>query len=298
MGGNHNQAMSTTLARGTVRLHDWGVISATGADAAKFLHSQLTQDIEGLAVGQSTLAGYCSAKGRLLATFVVWRAAADEFLLACSADVLPGVLKRLQMFVLRAKCKLADASTQWPLAGVVGDAPASFIAALPDSTVPHDGARVGRWLCRAEGDAGDLPHDDWLALEARSGVVRVVAATAEQFVPQMVNLELTGGVNFKKGCYPGQEVVARSQYRGTTKRRALVFECDAPLAPGQEVFDANDAGQPAGMVVLAGRIGGRTHALVEVKLAAIESPLHAGSAAGPRLQPATLPYDLPLDAAA
>ena len=94
----------------------------------------------------------------------------------------------------------------------------------------------------------------WRWLEVRSGVPRIVAATAEQFVPQMVNLELVGGVNFQKGCYPGQEVVARSQYRGTLKRRAFAVGGAAAMQPGQEIFHGADPGQPAGMVVLAGTL--------------------------------------------
>ena len=99
---------------GAVRLTDWGVIRAQGADAASFLHGQLTQDMNSLREGTARLAGFCSAKGRLQASFVVWRADADTLLLACSADLLAPTLKRLSMFVLRAKCKLSDASAEVP----------------------------------------------------------------------------------------------------------------------------------------------------------------------------------------
>ena len=128
---------------------------------------------------------------------------------------------------------------------------------------------------------------------------RIVAATAEQFVPQMINFEVVGGVNFQKGCYPGQEVVARSQYRGTIKRRAFVLTCDAAAQPGQEVFHDADPEQPAGMVVNAASLDSAHLALVEIKLAASESGrLHLGSASGPALQRVTQPYALPLEAAA
>jgi tRNA-modifying protein YgfZ len=127
-----------------------------------------------------------------------------------------------------------------------------------------------------------------------SGVPRVMACTTDQFVPQMLNLELLGGVNFKKGCYPGQEVVARSQYRGTLKRRTYLMACDAPVAAGAEVFHSDDPGQPAGMVVLAASLQAPPHAaLVELKMAALlGGTLHAGSVQGPRLSPSTLPYAL------
>jgi len=115
--------------QGAVRLADWGVIRAQGADAASFLHGQLTQDVQHLDPGSARLAGYCTAKGRLLASLVVWRSGADELLLACSADVLPATLKRLSMFVLRAKCKLSDASASVALHGLAGSAASQWLGA-------------------------------------------------------------------------------------------------------------------------------------------------------------------------
>jgi len=133
-----------------------------------------------------------------------------------------------------------------------------------------------------------------------SGVARIVAATVEQFVPQMVNFELVGGVNFQKGCYPGQEVVARSQYRGSVKRRAFLFTSDAAALPGQEVFHSDDAEQPAGMVVNAASLGGAHRALVEIKLAALDTgSLHLGAVDGARLQRVIQqPYPVPIEAVA
>jgi tRNA-modifying protein YgfZ len=131
----------------------------------------------------------------------------------------------------------------------------------------------------------------WRWLEVRSGLARVVAVTSEQFVPQMLNLELLGGVDFQKGCYPGQEVVARSQYRGTLKRRTYLMNSAGALSDGQEVFHSADPGQPAGVVVLAASLPGGPHAaLVELKMAALEGgELRAG---GVLLSPAALPYSL------
>ena len=290
-----------------MRLADWGVIRAIGADAASFLHSQLTQDIENLAPGVARLAGYCSAKGRLLASFIVWRGMADdEILLACSADVLASTLKRLSMFVLRAKCTLSDASAELPLWGVVGPAASGPWRVTRDAS--GDAIRLpdvdgqSRQLLATRGTVPAPPPLDageWSRLEVRSGIARIVARTAEQFVPQMVNLELVGGVNFQKGCYPGQEIVARSQYRGTIKRRAMLFETDSTLAPGDEVFHEADPAQPAGMVVNAAPRAGRgSVALIEVKLSALDAgSLHAGAANGPLLAPAALPYELAADTA-
>jgi folate-binding protein YgfZ len=215
---------------------------------AAFLHGQLTQDVQHLQPGQARLAGYCSPKGRLLASFVMWPQADDEVLLACSADLLPPTLKRLSMFVLRAKCKLDDAAADWALWGLAGATALQAVrqpvalgaapgrrqrAAAPARCTGRRPApwRVRCWRSRRRQLAPAAPAlaaEAWLALEAASGVPRIVAATVEQFVPQMVNLELVGGVNFQKGCYPGQEVVARSQYRGTLKRRAFAVQADGP----------------------------------------------------------------------
>ena len=306
---------SPTPLSGALRLTDWGVIRAQGADAASFLHGQLTQDMTSLREGTARLAGYCSAKGRLQASFIVWRADADTLLLACSADLLAPTLKRLSMFVLRAKCKLSDATADWPLIGLVGaeaqawlgdSAPAQPWATAAAGTgmairLP-DAQGQPRWLLAQPADAAApalpaLSPEDWQWLEVQSGLARISAATVERFVPQMVNFEVVGGVNFQKGCYPGQEVVARSQYRGTIKRRTMLFDSDTPLAIGQEVFHSDDPGQPAGLVALAApRPGGGASALVEIKLSALESgSLHAGAADGPVLTRAALPYAIPVD---
>jgi tRNA-modifying protein YgfZ len=310
--------MSLTIAAlpvsGALPLADWGLIRAQGAEARSFLHGQLTQDVNTLQPGTARLAGYCTAKGRLLATFVMWAEGDDTVLLACSADVLPAVLKRLRMFVLRAKCKLDDVSAEpaWaPVHGLVGTAAGT---GLPWSVGASSG---GTCVTLPPALAGGLPvaralqfgatapaappldAELWQGLEAASGVPRIVAATVEQFVPQMVNLELVGGVNFQKGCYPGQEIVARSQYRGTLKRRGVLVQGPVPMTPGQEVLHSADPGQPAGMVALAGVVPGMgAVALIELKLSALEGgTLHLGSADGPLLTPAALPYALPADAA-
>jgi folate-binding protein YgfZ len=309
--------MPTELSiAGVCRLVDRGVIRARGADAATFLQSQLTNDVASLDTATARLAGFCSAKGRLQASFVVWRVADDEFLLACSGDLLASTLKRLSMFVLRAKCKLSDASAEVALFGVAG-APAA--AMLGDAGVLQvrahgaaslvrvaDAAGVRRaWIVAPNGHEADvpavpaLPLETWRWLDVESGIVAIEAATVDRFVPQMVNFELVGGVDFQKGCYPGQEVVARSQYRGTTKRRTLLFDCDAVPFAGQDVFALGGAGEPAGTVANAAphplQPGGS--ALVEIRLAALDDELRLGAVDGPPLRRRELPYRLPLDAA-
>jgi hypothetical protein len=292
---------------GVLPLPDWGLIRANGADARVFLHGQLTQDVTHLEPGLARPAGYCTAKGRLLASFVIWAEDAETVMLACSADVLPATLKRLRMFVLRAKCRLDDVSAERPLWGLAGatagaQPPWSVTAAGGGARIALPPAQVaGQTMARALQVGGEAPTGaalaaaTWLGLEAASGVPRIVGATVEQFVPQMVNLELVGGVNFQKGCYPGQEVVARSQYRGTLKRRGQLLRGAVAMSPGQEVVHSADPGQPAGMVVLAGELPGLGPvALAELKLAALDGgSLHLGSADGPLLTPAPLPYPLP-----
>jgi tRNA-modifying protein YgfZ len=138
----------------------------------------------------------------------------------------------------------------------------------------------------------------WSWLEVHSAVARIAAGTAELFVPQMVNFELTGGVSFQKGCYPGQEVVARSQYRGTLKRRAYVLHAASPAAVGQEVIHSEDAGQPAGAIALSASFEGRNAALAELKIASLgHGTLHLGAVPGPALQLVPQPYDFPAEQA-
>ncbi len=315
MAGDDNGVMDTptrlSAAGGaTARLTHWGLIRAEGPDAVAFLQGQLTNDVATLAPGQWRLAGFCSAKGRLQASFVIWKTAPDALLLACASSVLPATLKRLGMFILRSKCKLVDASAELALYGSTGEAAsAAFGELAPGEALDRDGTQVLRlpdvenipraFVAAPAARAPDaaLPLEDWRWLEVRSGLPLIEAATVDRFVPQMLNYELIGGVDFRKGCYPGQEVVARSQYRGTIKRRMFLFECGALAVAGQDVFHDSDPEQPAGMVVNAAAREGHGAALVEVKLAALGSGrLHLGSPDGEVLRLATLPYPVPSEA--
>jgi folate-binding protein YgfZ len=301
--------------QGAIRLIDWGVIRADGEDAATFLQSQLTQDFATLGDGEHRLAGYCSPKGRLLANFIAWRSGPQRFFLACSADLLAATLKRLSMFVLRAKCRLSDASGEvalWGLAGAPAAAGLGGATTSPGGVTPWgdegrllqlaDVQDVSRFLLAQPAVAEApplplLPAAAWSWLLVHSGVPVITAATVDQFVPQMVNLELLGGVNFRKGCYPGQEVVARSQYRGTLKRRMVLFQAGPVTAlPGEEVFHSGDPAQPSGLVVNAAPHpdGKRLALLVSLKTAALgQGSWHLRSPDGEPLVAATLPYPLP-----
>lgn len=314
MSDTASASFTATRLNGICPLPHLGVIRARGEDAARFLQGQLTQDVQHLPPGQARLAALCNPKGRMLASFWVLRRADDELLLITSADTLAATLKRLSMFVLRARLKLSDATSELALRGLIGDATISIAAGANQtsadsqndavSTIPlpaADGAPRALWLGPVGTPApaaASLSSADWLAAEVRAGVARVTQPVVEAFVPQMLNYESVDGVHFQKGCYPGQEVVARSQYRGTTKRRAFIVHADQPLMPGQELFSEADPGQPAGVVINVAPIPGaapRSSALVELKLAARGTALRAGSAEGPAVQLGSLPYSLPSD---
>jgi len=301
--------MQHTL-NGIVPLPHLGLIRAEGEDAAKFLHGQLTQDFALLGLSEARLAGFCSAKGRLLASFIGFKRSHSEILLVCSRDLLAPTLKRLSMFVLRAKAKLSDATADFALYGLAGDAidtiasgarpfwsKADFGAANLVQLYPADGVPRALWVAPAAepAPAGPaLPLEDWLWAEVRSGIATVTAPIVEAFVPQMLNFESVGGVNFKKGCYPGQEVVARSQFRGTLKRRAYLVHCDASLQAGQDVFDLADPSQPCGTVAQAAAApGGGFDAIVSMQTSAAGGPgLRLGQTDGPALHLLPLPYPL------
>jgi len=249
------------------KLEHYGLLQAAGADARAFLHAQLTNDLENLVPGRARYAGWCSAKGRLLATFLVIPHD-DGFLLQLSRDLVPTVLKRLSMFILRSKVKITDASDAWAQYGVWeqdGAEPLAVSAADGSVLVEIDAER--RLVLAPEGrHAPDAPEHDWMLAEVRAGRPLIALPTQDQFVPQMVNLELAGGVDFRKGCYPGQEVVARAQYRGAVKRRMYRLR-GAALAPGQALYSDDAPGQPGGMVVNAAG----DEALAVLQVAAVES---------------------------
>ena len=299
----------TTLLHGITPLTHLGVIRAQGDEAAKFLHGQLTQDFALLGPQQARLAAYLSPKGRMLASFIGCQRSATEVLLVCSRDLLAATLKRLSMFVLRTKVKLTDASDEFALYGLAGDAlisiagsayPAWSKADFDDQILVHLypalGQPRGLWIApqgspAPQGQALDAAL--WAWGEVRSGVATLSAPLVEAFVPQMLNYESVGGVNFKKGCYPGQEVVARSQFRGQLKRRTYLAHSPSALAVAAEIFTAEDAEQAVGLVVQSAPApAGGWDALVCLQTHASSADLRAGPAPL-ALQP--LPYALLTD---
>jgi folate-binding protein YgfZ len=318
------------LAEGMVApVTDLGLIAVAGDDAASFLHNQLTNDVEHLGTTDARLAGYCTPKGRLQATFLMWRTGADIFLQLPRA-IQPPLQKRLTMFVLRAKAKLRDATDEAATAAVLGltgskaaEALTRQVGTLPGAPYAKVDGDVGTvirladalnaprylWITSSETAIAAVPqlretlalggNAAWHLAAIHAGVPQVTQPTQEQFVPQMVNFELIGGVNFKKGCYPGQEIVARSQYLGKLKRRmTLATLPNAAARAGDEVFSSEDPDQPSGMIVNAAPNGlGGADALVEIKLAALEHEVRHGAAGGTQLAFLPMPYALDTPAA-
>ena len=311
-------ARSTSLFfSGTAELAHWGVIRAIGEDAVKFLQGQLTQDVALMGLSDAHLAAFCNAKGRMQASFIVFKrkneAGVDEILLVCSKDILAQTLKRLSMFVMRAKVRLSDASAEFAVFGLVGSAIESIATSnriywdkvdfdTRNVIFLYPGAGQPRALwCAPAGTlapAGPaLPAGVWEWLDVQSGIAMITQPIFEAFVPQMLNYESVGGVNFKKGCYPGQEVVARSQFRGTLKRRGYLVHCSDEPVVGQEVFHALDAEQPCGMVAAsAASPAGGFDAVVSMQTsAALDADggrLTLGSGSGAVLTLLPLPYPL------
>ena len=301
-----NDTLPPSSLNGVARLSHLGVIRVEGEDAAKFLHGQLTQDFSLLGQDQARLAAFCSAKGRMQASFIGFKRSPTDIALVCSRDLLAGTLKRLAMFVMRAKVRLTDATESFAVCGLAGNAalasgplaPPWAASHLSEATVValYPAAGVARQLWVAPVDVPTpvgpaLALDTWLWTEVHSGIATLSQPLFEAFVPQMLNYESVGGVNFKKGCYPGQEVVARSQFRGTLKRRGFVVHCEAALQPGQEIYNSTDAEQPVGLVVQAAAApGGGYDAIVSLQLAALDNgTLHAS---GAELHLLPLPYTL------
>ena len=297
---------------GVSRLSHLGVIRAEGEDAAAFLQGQLTNDLVTATGGEARLAAYCSPKGRMLATFIGFKLSANDIVLVTSLDILAPTLKRLSMFVLRAKAKLRDATSEFALWGAAGASVEALAPGLrsPWQCVPSGmGTAIG--LYPADGTArallvlpaGESPGpngqpmmsaDDWAWLDVRAGIATLSAPVVDAFVPQMLNYESVGGVNFKKGCYPGQEVVARSQFRGTLKRRAFIAHCDAACKPGDLLFQQADAEQPCGTVAqsAASPMGG-WDAIVSMQIAAAAAGhITLAAADGPAVTVQPAPYPL------
>jgi len=297
-------------------LSHWGLIALAGEEAQTFLHSQVTNDLRNLAPEHAVFAGYCSAKGRMLANFLVFRRA-DELVVMLPESIRESVQKRLTMFVLRAKVKLRDAGGEWVrlglsgpganalLAEAVGLAPGAqimdvahgdhaFAVRLGDErfdvfVAPAQAESIWHKLSARARPVGAQVWD-WLLVD--SGVPAIVAATQDQFVPQMANMLELHGVSFTKGCYPGQEIVARTQYLGKQKRRMYLAHVEGEAKPGEAVYSPEFGGQIAGTVANAAEApDGGSDLLAVMQISSYDGgDVRLGAPDGPRLTFRPLPY--------
>ncbi len=313
------QNILDTLQTGAVfaDLAPLGLIAFSGEDTTTYLQGQLTNDVRKLAAGAAQYSGFCSPKGRLLASFLLWNKDGETYM-QLAGELQEAIQKRLSMFILRSKVKARDARAELVRIGVAGNAAArlieSTLGALPptDMSVAHTPAgsvirlaaeryqivttaeSAATFSATLERDASQIDYPAWQWLEIRAGIPTILPATQEQFVPQMVNFDLTNSVNFQKGCYTGQEIVARTQYLGKLKRRMYLVHSGSSAAPGDELYSADMEGQASGMIVNAqpGPNGGwDALAVVQISSAGAH-PIHLKSLDGARLAIEPLPYAL------
>jgi hypothetical protein len=325
MTAPHPPASAVPVPAFACLLPQLGNLRFEGPDAATFLHGQLSSDVRQLAPGRLQRSSYNSPKGRVLADLVLWRGPRDESTIHAhlAADLAPAIAKRLAMFVLRAKVRVTDvtAGARFGVGGVaaaavieralgvrveagaVVDARDAAVLGLPDGRFvveaqAGDAARVQEALAAHAALTDATP---WTAADVRAGVPLVTGATSDQFVPQALNLDVLGAVDFQKGCYPGQEIVARTQYLGRLKERLHAFQADVPAPPiGTRLYAESFGDQPCGTIVSAAGVAGTTHSemLAVVQRAAFAGEaIHLGTRDGPLLAALALPYALPEPAA-
>jgi len=297
------------------------VLAIGGADAEVFLQGQLSCDVKGLAPGACQYGSFNSPKGRMLANFVLWRgpAALDRFEMLLPEDVAEPVAKRLRMYVLRSKVVLTDVSADTRRFGVGGPTAAvALIAAFGVAPAVHEAMQIAQATvlglpgprfvvlaapeeaaavqARFAGHAIPAPFDVWQWLTIRAGVPIITAATQDALVAQVANWDVLGGVDFKKGCYTGQEIIARTHYLGRLKERTFLFHADVPdVAPGDRIFSAVFEAQPCGTVVNAAPApGGGCDLLAVLQIGAQErGDARLRAPDGPPLVSLALPYSIP-----
>ncbi len=326
--GNLSDELATTQTQTVLcDLSQFGTLKVSGADAQSFLQNLLSSDVSAVNVQHAQLSSLNSPKGRMIASFLIWQNGADYYL-QLPANLCAAIQKKLSMYILRAKVKIEDASAQIVSLGMAGEHAAILLQQHFGDLPPSDfGAqqldhghiiRLGaqsfqiniaatraielwqKLSAKSQSVSAQTvgsPYWDWLQI--RAGIPVILPATQEQFVAQMVNLELIGGVSFKKGCYPGQEIVARMQYLGKLKRRmylAHIKITDHPTPQaGDELFSSEMEEQSCGMIVNAAAApGGGYDVLAVVQISSQESQtIHWQSLQGATLQFMPLPYLLP-----
>ncbi len=299
--------MTGMPAPSSFALPDLCVLQFQGADAVSFLHAQVSNDLEHLAADRACIAAYCTAKGRSLATMVLWREQDETVYALVRRDLSEALIKRLRMFVLRSKVTISLAELQ--VYGVADQSAAQAVWNLQrdgDDTLIQAPGELGGlnryWRISPQQDTNAQASEGrWETADILAGLPWISADTQDLFIPQTLNLDLIDGINFKKGCYPGQEVVARSHYRGTIKRRMMaarsaILDTAPQVQEAADVFLVSQDAEPVAAARIINRAWQaeqqRLYVLMEVVLADLEQgqfQLEQGQAL--ELQP--LPYALP-----
>lgn len=276
----------------SVALNDLRILAVTGSDRATFLQGQLTLDVADVRTDATSLAGWADAKGRLMFAGHVFRHRADggdeALALLVPAETADALLKRMRMYVLRAKVAVGLLAT--PVHGLIG---------LPEGDATDGAIRIlgeaDRHLVPGETKAGtSCPRSVWQLADIRAGIPEITAATSGEFVPQMVNLDLLGGISFSKGCYTGQEIVARLKYRGKVKRRMLRFSATgAPPPAGSPLYASRGV---VGQVLSSAPADSGAEFLAVVMLDDLPGPLNLDEAGARPVRQLELPYEVPLAA--
>jgi len=306
-GNAPGELQAAQAATVLIPLTHLGVIECSGDDAKSFLHNQLTSDVNHLSGEQAQHSAWCNAKGRMQASFLAWRD--DEaYELAVASELLEPVLKRLQMFVLRSKVKLANLSPSQVLLGLSGSQAGDALAAAnlpmpaePLAIVATSGSQVIRLdaerviISVPAENAGEIWRQlaaiarpagvpAWRWLDVQAGLPLVTGATREEFVPQMADFEKIGGVSFHKGCYPGQEVVARTQYLGKVKRHLYRLISTTALQAGDDLHSPDNPDQACGKVVTAAPSPAGGFEALAVVQSNFAHDVHLGAKDGPRVE--------------
>ena len=304
--------MNTNTQSQIIQLDDLTTLHVTGSDASKFLHAQFTNDLANLPVNSWQYSGYCTPKGRLLAFMTIARVGENKYLLILPADISESILPRLRMFVMRDDVTISPQQGQVSIAGIVSSAEALSTTGLvfenetgrltneDSSYLLTIDDEAGRYLYIGNIDsikALSLPtthRGNWTVLDIQSGIPAILATTQEAFVPQMVNLDLIGAVNFKKGCYPGQEIVARVHYLGKIKQRMYVMTTShkGVCNPGDKLYITGQEDKTAGTVVQVADIdpGQILQVVLQTKAVTENAEIQLGTGDGIKLILATQPY--------
>lgn len=285
------------------------ILAVHGADATRFLQGQLTCDVAALQPSESTLGARCNPKGRMQSSFRLLKRSEDQYLLALPSELLEAQQQDLTKYAVFFKVKLEDVSQHWVRLGLWGAQAEAALAATALHAKTDEGQSVAvgdhtheLWLPAPQANtvatalsahAAPVPAASWTLQMIRLGIGQVREETRERFIPQMLNLQHLDGVSFRKGCYTGQEIVARMQYLGKLKRRMYRLSWDAeqlPL-PGTSIDDSQ-TGQSVGEVVMAARAGSHVEMLAVLQTDAAELPtLIVSNIKEPSLQLTALPYD-------